>query len=406
MRLTFLADLRSPIALQWIRHFVERGDDVQLISSYPTGPDPTLGAMPDCVPLVLAHTPRAASRRSIVSGSAHHGVQRIYHLVQPRHIAAVRSTVGPLMVTTRRRRLQALVDRHRPDLIHAMRIPFEGMAASLLTGAPIIVSVWGNDFTLFADRTAGMARATRRVLQRAAAVHCDCKRDARLARRWGFPEDRPTWVYPTNGGVDDSVFYPGTSGLRHRLGIAEDARIIVNPRGIREYVRTDTFFRSLPSVLARWRDVHVVCPGMAGSRYAETLMSDIGLGPERVHLLPALDRWEIADVFRAAEISVSLSTHDGTPNTLLEAMACGSFPILGDLESVREWVSRSNGITVPVEDPSAVSAAITRALDDETSRLAAREHNYRLVRSDANYRSIMANVESHYSTIIEGNLCH
>ena len=37
-------------------------------------------------------------------------------------------------------------------------------------------------------------------------------------------------------------------------------------------------------------------------------------------------------------MTVSPSTHDGTPNTLLEGMACGSFPIVGDLESLREWI--------------------------------------------------------------------
>ena len=30
--------------------------------------------------------------------------------------------------------------------------------------------------------------------------------------------------------------------------------------------------------------------------------------------------------------------HDGTPNTLLEGMACGCLPVAGDLDSIREWL--------------------------------------------------------------------
>ena len=65
MRITFLADLRSPIAIQWIRHFVERGHEVQAISSYPISGNVLSGAETTSLPLVLA-----GPRRSDVSGSA------------------------------------------------------------------------------------------------------------------------------------------------------------------------------------------------------------------------------------------------------------------------------------------------------------------------------------------------
>ena len=50
MRITFLADLRSPIAIQWIRHFVERGHEVQAISSYPISGNVLPGAETTSLP--------------------------------------------------------------------------------------------------------------------------------------------------------------------------------------------------------------------------------------------------------------------------------------------------------------------------------------------------------------------
>lgn len=245
-----------------------------------------------------------------------------------------------------------------------------------------------------------MARATRQALHKSAALHCDCQRDARLAREWGFPIERPLWILPGNGGVDESVFRQGPSGLRQQLGIPEGARLIVNPRGIREYVRTDIFFRALPEVLARLPDVHVICPGMASSRYAKGLMEELNLS-RRVHLLPVLDHHNMAEVFRAARVSVSLSTHDGTPNTLLEGMACGTFPVVGDVESVREWVREDrNGLVVPAENASAVSAALLRALTDDNLVLPARERNLSLIRQRASYGSLMRAVEERYESVV------
>jgi glycosyltransferase involved in cell wall biosynthesis len=141
--------------------------------------------------------------------------------------------------------------------------------------------------------------------------------------------------------VDTSVFRPGPTRIRSQLGVDERARLIVNPRGIREYVRTDAFFAALPAVLEREPDVHVVCPSMAHSSRARQLRALVPQR-ERIHLLPSLHRPTMADLFRAARLSVSLSTHDGTPNTLLEAMACGALPLTGPVDSVLEWITHQS----------------------------------------------------------------
>ena len=147
MRLTFLADLRSPIAVQWIRFFIERGHAVQAISSYPISDDVLPGAETTSLPLVLAGPRRdGVSGRQLIAQTRPSVQARVADWASPRRVAAVRSYFGPALVHTKRGRLQALVERHNPDLVHAMRIPFEGIAAAALTGPPVIVSVWGNDF--------------------------------------------------------------------------------------------------------------------------------------------------------------------------------------------------------------------------------------------------------------------
>lgn len=402
MRITFLADLRSPIAIQWIRHFVERGHAVQAISSYPISDHVLPGAETTALPLVLPGPGRSGGGNPERLGLTGGPSMRAYvaQWATPRRVSAIRSSIGPALVHAKRGRLQRLVERHRPDLVHAMRIPFEGIAAAELTGLPVITSVWGNDFTLRADRSRMMAKATRRALAAAEVLHCDCHRDARMAREWGFPANRLIWVLPGNGGVDRSVFRLGRSDFNLRLGIPERATVILNPRGIREYVRTDTFFQALSPVLRSFPDVHVVCPGMAGSRYAEKMITDTRLDRKRIHLLPTLDHRLMADAFRSSRMSVSLSEHDGTPNTLLEAMACGAFPVVGDVASVREWIRDGiNGVVVSALDPAMVTAALSRALRDDALVQTAREENERLVHARADYHKNMLLVESGYEML-------
>ncbi len=144
-------------------------------------------------------------------------------------------------------------------------------------------------------------------------------------RQWGFARDktqRP--FFRARGGIQTDLFHPGPADrqLVERLRIPVDAPVVLNPRGIRGYVRNDTFFQAIPLVLRRKPNVIFLGLAMHGSPVAEKWVERLHLG-HAVRLLPPVSRSEVADLFRLADVAVSPSEHDGTPNTLLEAMACG-----------------------------------------------------------------------------------
>lgn len=316
--------------------------------------------------------------------------------------AFVRHWLGPLTLPAAGRRLRKRILDLRPDLVHALRIPYEGMlAAAAAPAAPLLVSVWGNDFTWHAPASPAMRTWTRRVLGGAAALHVDCRRDARLAREWGYPAGRPVLLLPTNGGIRPQVFHPIEAGrVEARVEALEtippQAPVIINPRGFRSYIRSDTFFRSLPFLLAEQPEAHILCPAMAGEPEAERWLDRLGLR-RSTHLLPRMAPEQMAALYQRAAVTVSLSEHDGTPNTLLEAMACGCFPVAGDLESIREWIeSGSTGYLVDVNRPEDVAQAVLRALRAPELRRQAALLNARRVAEQASYDRRMPEVEARY----------
>jgi glycosyltransferase involved in cell wall biosynthesis len=67
-----------------------------------------------------------------------------------------------------------------------------------------------------------------------------------------------------------------------------------------------------------------------------------------------------------ARIAIGVNVTDGTPNTMLEAMVMGAFPIQSDTISTAEWITHGeNGLLVPPEDHEAIAAAIRWALLDD-----------------------------------------
>src|SRR5687768_6018615 len=137
MRILFVADCRSPIAQNWIRHFAARGDEIYLASTFviPGGVDFPIRGL-EVVPVAFS----ALKKSTQHPGSA---PARTLGLR-----TAIRQWFGPLTIRPAAQRLRRFIEEVKPDLIHAMRIPYEGMlAADSSVGRPLIVSTWGNDFT-------------------------------------------------------------------------------------------------------------------------------------------------------------------------------------------------------------------------------------------------------------------
>lgn len=385
MRLLFVADGRSPIALNWIRYFVERGDEVFLASTFPCRPELSLSGM-EIVPVAFSGLKTAPEAGSTPKGG-------MWGASTLKLRTVLRQWLGPLTIFRASQKLRRFIERVQPDLVHAMRIPYEGMLAADAAGlAPLVVSVWGNDFTLHAPATPLMRHYTEWTLQVADALHADCQRDIRLGKQMGFDPSRPTLVAPGNGGIRTDVFNPPET--------PQTAPLVVNPRGFRAYVRNDSFFAAIPLVLKERPEARFACVSMAGVREAVETVARLGL-ESAVELLPARPHAQMAELFRAAQVVVSPSTHDGTPNTLLEGMACGCFPVAGDLDSIREWIKPGeNGLLVDPGDPRALAAAILRGLNDSALRRQAAEKNAAVITERAEYARNMARVVGLYEKLI------
>jgi len=382
MRLLFVADGRSPIALNWMRYFVERGDEVHLASTFACKPELDLAGL-DVTPVAFSGTKKPSTSPSTRPASSRTLGLR----------TAIRHYLGPLTITRSAKKLRTMIERVRPDLVHAMRIPYEGMlAADAHIGTPLLVSVWGNDFTLHAPSTRLMSHYTRWTMQVTNALHADCQRDIRLAQEWGFAPKRPTLVTPGGGGIRTDVFYPPETLV--------EKPVVINPRGFRAYVRNNVFFKAIPLVLKEIPETRFLCASMSGESQVLQWIEELGIA-HAVELLAPMPHAQMAEVYRGAAVLVSPSVHDGTPNTLLEGMASGCFPVAGDLESIREWITDGeNGLLTDATDPGRLAESIVRALKSKDLRKQAAGLNAKRIAEGAEYNACMSQASAFYERLI------
>ena len=400
MKILLVADGRSPITRRWIESMREDNIEVCLASTYPcTRPENISGFYQ--IPVAFSNFSRKKKPAVPESPDTPAPVNTDRGLVsrfRPLFMRA-RYILGPLTVPFYSLKLIRIVNKIRPDAVHALRIPFEGMlAAQLPRSVPLAVSIWGNDLTLHAKGSWLMGRATFSTLERADALAADAARDIRLGKIWGFSPDKQTLVIPGNGGISLSDIRLISDEGQARLGwLPQDHHIIINPRGFRpSSVRNDTFFKSIPLVLARYPNTLFLCCSMAGQPEALEWISRLKI-EKNVVLLPTLQQTDLWPLFGRAEASVSVSQHDGTPNSLLEAMSLGCFPIAGDIESVREWITPGiNGILIDPDSPEQLANAVICAIGNERLRIQAAEQNRQLILDRAEKSVVSASLAAFY----------
>jgi len=392
-----VADGRSPITLGWIRMVQSQHIQVSLITTFPCRKPEGVEQM-FVVPVAFAWISGRGTKSRTASSSSDSRQMGLFKqgFTQARHI------LGPLTLPFYAKSFQKIVKQVNPDVVHALRIPFEGMLASYTSHKiPLITSIWGNDLTLHASASLAMRQFTLRCLRRSDGLQADVQRDIRLAVRWGFHANRPSLVVPGGGGIDlEKMRRIPSLDSRFTKGVPKDTRLIVNPRGLRLYVRNDIFFEAIQPVVRVHPEAYFVCPAMVGRSEAEKWVEKYGL-ETNVRLLPTLTQAQLWGLFKKAEITVSISTHDGTPNTLLEAMAQGCLPIVGDLDSLREWITPGvNGSLVPYDNPQLLAEAIIQALEAPDFRKNAAKINKALIEERADVHKVGEQVLAFYQQLV------
>ncbi|MBP6179563.1 MAG: hypothetical protein KA473_14310, partial [Anaerolineales bacterium] len=113
MKILFVADGRSPIALNWIRHFAGQGDEVYLASTFACNVDFPLKRL-EITPVAFSSVKKAGDKPGGSSRTL--GLRTV-----------LRQWLGPLTIFRSARKLRALIREIKPDIIHALRVPYEGM---------------------------------------------------------------------------------------------------------------------------------------------------------------------------------------------------------------------------------------------------------------------------------------
>jgi glycosyltransferase involved in cell wall biosynthesis len=190
-----------------------------------------------------------------------------------------------------------------------------------------------------------------------------------------LPPERIRLIY---NGVNISQFNkseenPGEKiALRQRLDLPENSILVGVVGEIATHKGQTDFARAAPEILQRFPDARFLIVGRdnsAGEKHRaelENLIARLDL-QNKIRLLGWAD--DVASIYRALDVFVSVSRIEPFGLVIVEAMAAGCAVVATETDGGSEIVENGKtGRLVPPENPRALAAAVIEMLSDENLR--------------------------------------
>lgn len=305
-------------------------------------------------------------------------------------LAKVRMVIGMAMILL----------RQKPDVFYAhYAAEYECWLAALLFRRPLAINAMGSDVLLEATGERGPLRAwlTCFALRSAEVLTVKSPFLAETTRRLGVA---PSRIHEVIWGVDPTKHAHDAAkrrSWRDAWGVDDDAMVLLSPRPLESLYRQDLAIDAMPALLQRIpKALLVISEFKQDPAYRQKLtgrIAELGVadqvrfvGPQPAEGMPGL--------LSAADIVLSLAYTDGTPQTVLEAQACGTPVFIIDIPDIRHVFNHRVDCYFSGAEPEAIALGLAEMVTDPELRQRLVDGGRELVSTKANLPRELKRVEA------------
>ena len=290
------------------------------------------------------------------------------------------TTLLPFLEVTANEKLAQILNEIQPDLVHSfeMQSCSYPILETMLKFPQIkwLYSCWGSDLFYYQNQPQHVSKI-KAVLSRINYLHTDCNRDLILAEKLGF-KGKHTGVIPGGGGFYLEAFIPFIHSVSER-------KIILVKGYQHKFGRALPILKALMYLTDYLTDYKVI---VFGSHKVVVDWVHENRLPFKVFPKDTISHEEILKIMGQSAVYIGNSLSDGIPNTLLEAIIMGAFPIQSNPGNVTAEIitEGENGFLIEnPDDEKVIANLILKVLQQRELLERAFEINQKIAKERLDY---------------------
>ncbi len=307
--------------------------------------------------------------------------------------------------------LKDIIETWKPDIIHTLGLYDEQGGLfyyrcrkkyHLETYGKWIVTLRGGSDLALRKHDPGVSREIRDVFMDCAQIITDNLANVDYIKKLGIPETKIASVVPVPGagGIDVDRL----ASLWDKLP-SQRERIILWPKAYESH-----WSKALPVFEALklcWQNIQPCEVYMlATNPEAKMWFSDLPLHIRKhCHLHDRIEQGKVFELLVKARVMLAPSLVDGVPNSLYEAMACGAFPIVSPLDTIKSVVQGEQNVLFARNlYPHEIADVLIRAMTDDSLVDRGARANLKLGRRIADRKQISIRITDYYESLARPEL--
>ncbi|MFA6924326.1 MAG: glycosyltransferase [Bacteroidales bacterium] len=312
MKICYLADGESVHTVRWCKYFKESGHEIHLITF----------------------------KNVLLEGINVHYIDA----------GKINISGGNWKIILKYRRIKLLINKIKPDILHAHYATSYGLIGALANYHPYIVTALGTDVLISPFQSKIYKLIIKFVMRKADWITSMAEHMTEKLVLLGVEKGKIDAVI---FGIDDEIFN------KNNRKLPDDKFVIASTRNFEPVYNIPLFFNAIKIIKDKIPNIHVNMLGDGSLRNEFKKMVNKLEISDVVDFIGKVPQPEIAEVLNNSHLFVTLSLSDGNNISLNEAMACGAFPIASDIPANRQWITDGiNGFIVPLDNPDILAEKI------------------------------------------------
>ena len=349
MRICYLANAASVHTQKWVKHFVDIGHEVHVIS-------------------------------------------HINFKIEGAHVHYIDYNIRNFLI--KKSEVHNKIKNINPDILHAHQANTCGLYAVTMKGYKTVVSAWGSDILLAPEQSLIMKKIVQFVLKKADIITSDAEFMSKRIIELGGDKSK---VYTFPMGIEDNLL-----GYKRLINTDSNSLRIISNRKHEQIYNIDVLIKGYSMALKNNKDLFltIAADGSEKSKL-ENLVNEYNID-NKVKFTGKYKMEELGDMLIDNDVFISIPSSDSTSVSLLESMCCGLFPVVSDLPGNREWIEHGkNGFVLENIEPKAVEEAILWCANNKETLKNASSYNAKLIEDKAIWKNNIKIVENIYDKLLK-----